>query len=184
MLYFAACGDLTVPIDETLSTADLLILRLQGAAPAPQPASFVVSNARRTVGRLTHDDGFNTLYVELDFPAGSLEALDGSPLGPEDSLAVAVSPRGGEYGMTLSPAGLELGSGVSMSFFFGSYADPMTLGGSTSYASWAEFVKVLAVWEEVTPGLWRRVGGSGVTPADEATAPLSEAGTFVVAAPR
>jgi hypothetical protein len=71
-----------------------------------------------------------------------------------------------------------------MTFFFATYADPQTLGGSASYSSWLDYVAALELWEEVAPGLWRRVSGSGVTASDAARGPVAAPGTYAVAAPR
>lgn len=182
----SACGDLTLPEEETLATADLLILGLQTQAPQPTGATFFVSNARRTVRRLIHDDGFNTPYVELAFPPGSIAAVSGTELGSNDSVQVTVTPRGGQYGITLSPAGLSFSpnNAPTITFFFATYADLQTLSDSDRYARWLEYVAALELWEEITPDLWRRVSGSTVTASDAATGSVEAPGTYVVAAPR
>lgn len=182
----AACGDLALPGLDTLATADLVILRVQSAAPQPHPLTFYVSNARRTTRRLVHPDGFNTLYVELDFPSGSLASVGGTALGPNDSVQVRVDPRPGEYGLTLSPSGLAFVAGREPTALFGfaTYADASVADPSTRYASRLAYLDALTLWEEVSPGLWRRVAGSGTAGTDAVRGRVSAAGRVVVAAPR
>ena len=83
-----------------------LPLAFQTTAPAPITTSFVVANDRPTVRQVLHPDAFNTPYVVLTFPGGSLASLDGTSLGPGDSVTIVIRPEVGLYGFTLSPRGL------------------------------------------------------------------------------
>lgn len=145
-----------------------------------------MANSRATVRQLVHDDGFNTLYVRLEFPSGSLAALAGESLGPNDSVRVTVAPRSGAYGITLSPSGLEFVSGrtPSATFAFATYADASVADQSGRYAGRLDYLDALTIWEEVSPDLWARVAGSGSTGTDEVGGALAAPGMFVVAAPR
>lgn len=171
---------------ETLPTADLLVLRIQGSAPSPGSLTFYVSNARPTVRRLVHNDGFNTLYVEVAFPSGALASLSGTPLGAADSAQVTLSPRSGQYGVTLSPAALTFVSGrePEATFSYAVYGDASVADGSATYAMRLDYLRALRLWHEISPGLWQRVSGSGAGGTDEVRGLLREHGTFVVAAPR
>lgn len=169
-----------------MRTADLLILPLKAEAPAPAAASFFVPNGRGIVRQLIHGDGFNTLYLRLEFPSGSLASVNGEPVAATDSVRVTLDPRAGAYGMTLSPAGLAFRSGAfpSATFSFARYGDASAAQGSTRYASAVEYAAALELWEEISPGRWRRVRPSGTTGADAVRGSLAAGGSFVVAAPR
>lgn len=183
-----ACSDLTIPGGgpATLPESELLFLPLDASAPPPTSRTFYVSNRRRIVERLTHDDGFNTPYVEIAFAANSLASLDGVSLGPADSVEVTVSPRDGEYGITLSPAGLELVSGreAELRFFYEVFGEASVADGSATYRTRLEYLNALRLWEEVTPGVWNRVTNSFVIDTDNLGARLSRGGVYAVGAPR
>lgn len=167
-----------------LATADLVMLPLAPSAPAPAPTTFVVRNATGTVRRVLHPDPFNTLFVELSFPAGSLASLGGVPLLANDSVTVTVTPLSGLYGFTLSPAQLVFarGSEPTARLVYAEYGD--LAAGAGSYASPSEFAAALDLWFEIGVDRWRRTAGSGPAGLDAVAGRLAEAGTFVVAAPR
>lgn len=186
ILLAISCSDLTLPIDTSRSSAELIALPMAAGAPAPTPRSFYVSNARRTVQRLQHADNFNTTFLELDFPPMSLASLDGSILSNDDSVLVTVSPRSGEYGFLISPAGLVMSSSASptVTLSFGVYGDATVGSTSGSYSTSAAYVDALDIWHEQTVDLWRIAGGSGSTGTDAVSARLELAGSFLLAAPR
>ncbi len=180
-----ACGDLDLNGDVTLSTDQLLVLPSQAGAPAVPLASFSVPNPDIVVRRLEHLDPFNTLYMEIRFPEGSLASLNGQPLTATDTVTITIEPRAGGYGMTVSPRGVAFASGAtpSVTFAFARYGDLSVANGS-QYATPVAYAAALALWFEVTPGRWRRVSGSGPVPTDAVASPLPEPGTYVIAAPR
>lgn len=182
----AACEDLTLPGTETLTTSQLLILPLQSTAPTPGSLTFWVVNNRTTTRRLTHSDGFNTLYVEVAFPPGCLASLNGTPVGSADSVQVTLSPRAGTYGVTVSPAGLDFasGNGPSAVFSFSTYADASVADGSPTYTTRLDYLDALSIWEEITPGTWHRVSGSGSAGPDEVAGALPDPGDYALAAPK
>lgn len=181
----AACGDLAPTGEPTLSTEELLILPTQASAPAVTQSSFYLSNARATVRLLLHNDAFNTLYLELRAPTGSLSSLNDQPLAPDDSVVITVQPRSGGYGLVLSPNGLEFTAArPTATFSFALYGDLALADGSAAYASRSEYADALALWFEITPGRWRRVSDSGLDGADAVTGRLAQPGTYAVAAPR
>lgn len=181
-----ACGDLGPPGGETVPTADLLLLPLAAGAPAPASASFWVRNDRLRERQLTHPDDFNTPYLELSVPPGTLASLDGVPLAVGDSVLVAVQPWPGAYGLTLSPAGLAftLDATPTVTFFYGVYGDLGVADGSPHYATRADYAAALGLWYEVTPGRWRATRSSGPAGADAVGGPIDNPGTYVLAALR
>lgn len=171
---------------DVLPTADLIILGLKPGALPPQTASFYVANARTVERQLIHNDGFNTLYVRLTFPTGSLAALSGQPVGSEDSVLVTVQPRSGAYGMTLSPATLTFAAGAgrpTAEFSFARYGDPEDAVGAR-YPNVGAFVNALSLWLEISPDRWARIANATASGLDAVAARLEEGGRFVVAAPR
>lgn len=182
----AACGEITFPRSRTLATGDLLVLPLQSGAPTPASLAFYVANSHGTTRRLVHADGFNTLYVEVAFPSGALAALDGTALGPNDSVLVTLTSRAGEYGLTLAPGGLTFVSGREplATFAFATYADASVADGSSQYASRGSYLDALTVWQETSPELWRSVQNSGASGTDEVQGILPAPGRYVLAAPR
>ncbi len=179
----AACGDLDFIGDTTLPTADLLILPLTPSAPAAPSAIFFVANDRVTTRRLLHTDQFNSLYLEVRFPVGSLATLNGTAVGPADSARVTLDPEPGGFGVTVSPNGLEFATRPTATFVFAAYGDISVATGS-SYGSPTAYAQALTLWYEVTPGRWRRVSGSGYTGNDAVSGSLAQPGTYIVAAPR
>lgn len=187
LLVAAACSDDTgVTATETLATSELLFLRQQANAPAPATTRFFVVNARETRRRVLHPDPFNNPYAEVVFPAGSLESLNGAPIGPGDSVEVTVQPRSGEYGLVLSPGGLEFSAAASptATFFYGRYGDLSVADASATYPDASAYAAALDLWAEVNLDRWRRTTGTGPSGTDAVTGRLSEAGVVAIAAPR
>jgi hypothetical protein len=178
-----ACSDLGFPGEPTVPTSDLLVLPFVAGTPVPTVTSFVVRNDQATVRRVLHPDQFNTLFVELSFPTGSLATLNGNPLGAGDSVTITVQPSAGSYEFILSPSGLEFASGAEptarLLIAYGNLA-----AGVGRYPSQAEYAAALSVWLEVTPGRWQRLAPAGQAGLDEVGARLGDAGAFAVAAPR
>jgi hypothetical protein len=185
-LVAAACGDAFTPGEEVLSTAELLILPQKPEAPAPEALSFYVVNSRASIQLMLHPDQFNNLYLELQFSVGSLDAVNGEPVGASDSVFVTVQPRPGAYGFTLSPTGL-LFSAASVpraTFSYARYGELSVADASPSYADRASYAAALEIWAETTIDRWRRPPGSSAAGTDAVSGPLATGGDFVLAAPR
>ncbi len=183
-LVFSACTDLGLPDGGVVGTADLFILPLQSTAPAPATGTFVVLNDRTVVRQIIHQDAFNTPFLELRFPGGSIVQVGGTPIGPSDSVTVVAQPAGGTYGVRLSPGDLEFDSSAlpSVRFFYGQYGDLNVSSGA--FDSPGDYADALALWYEVTPGRWERVAGSGPDGIDAVLGSLAQPGTYLVAAVR
>lgn len=176
-----ACADIGLPGDATVPTADLVVLDLQTTAPAPAAATFTVPNDRATVQTIRHPDPFNTLYLELRFPAGALQALNGAPLGAGDSVEVTVQPLAGGYGFTLSPSGLTFtGSAPTALLSFGRYADASA--GAAAFGDTDAYLAALELWTEVGLGRWAVARGSGPAGVDEVRASMDAPGSYLLAA--
>ncbi len=186
VLLLSSCSDLALPSDELLSIADLLVLSQQAIAPAPAPHSFWVQNSRPSVERIKHPDAFNTLYLELEFPAHSILSLDGSPFTESDSVYVTVEPRLGAYGFTLSPSDIIFNSSASPSatFSFSVYGDASAGSTSATYTSNVDFVAALDIWREVSVDRWQVAPGSRSPGIDTFIATVESSGQYVLAAPR
>lgn len=177
----AACTDIGLPGDQTVPTADLVVLDLQAAAPAPAAVTFMVPNDRATVRSLRHPDPFNTLYLELRFPAGSLASLHGTALAAGDSVEITVQPLAGGYGFTLSPAGVAFTADAPTALLsFGRYADPS--GGAAAFGDTDTYLAALELWTEAGLGRWAVARGSGPAGVDEVRASVDAPGSFLVAA--
>ena len=186
VLLLSSCSDLSLPSDDLLTIADLLVLSQQANAPEPDSRSFWVSNAHSSVERLNHPDAFNTLYLQLTFPAQSLASLDGTLLANNDSVYVTIDPHPGAYGFTLSPSDLVFSSSASPSatFSFSVYGDASAGGTSTTYTSSADFVAALDVWREASADRWQVASDSRSPGIDTYVATVESSGKFVLAAPR
>lgn len=174
--------DVELPDDQTVPTADLLVLGLQGSAPTPQLATFYVPNDRLTVRTIRHPDAFNTLYLELRFPAGALASLNGTTVAAHDSVAVTVQPLAGGYGFTLSPSGLAFtdAGAPSALLSFARYADPST--GAAAFGDTDGYLAALELWAEVGLDRWAVARGSGPAGVDEVRASVEAPGSFLLAA--
>ncbi len=185
-LFGAACADLTLPHDEVLTTAELLVLPQQAAAPPVDPISFWVYNSRLIARQLVHSGGFNIPYLDVSFPAQALVSLNGQPLSDSDSVRVTLQPRAGEYGFTLSPDNLLFDESRSptATFFFGIYGDASAGEASSSYGSASEYVAALDIWFEITIDQWSIAAASRPAGNDAVAAALESSGEYVLAAPR
>jgi len=164
----------------------LLILGLQSGAGPLAEESFYVVNSRLVTHRLLHADQFSTQYVEIRFPAGSIESLSGTAVGAQDSVLVTVGPRSGEYGITVSPATVVFSAGnlPRATFTYAVYGDRSVADGSATYATRDAYSAALDVWEQVTANQWQRTANSSTPGADEVSGSLSAGGVHIVAAPR
>lgn len=180
-----ACEDLSFP-GATVATDDLVVLAQAADAPAPGTASFWVTNAATRVRSLRHPDAFNTLYLELRFPAGSLDQLDGQPLGADDSVLVTVEPLAGGYGFSLSPDGLTFAAGAQPAalFAFGRYGDASVADGEPSFPDREAYLAALEVWRDVGLDAWSVARGSSAAGVDAMSASLDAAGRYWLAAAR
>jgi hypothetical protein len=185
LLAGTACEDVQLPGGGTVPTADLVVLPLQSGAPAVAPATFWVYNSRLVSQVLRHQDAGLNDYLRIDFPEGCLSRLNGSPLSVDDSVQVTVEARPGEYGLTLSPSGLEFTLETpTVTFFFGRYADLSIIAGEPSFPDEAAYLAALEVWEEVTVGQWRVARASGASGVDAIAAAVDAPGELLVAARR
>ena len=179
----AACVDVGLPTEDTVPTADLIVLGLAAAAPAPAATTFFVPNDRLTVRTLRHPDAFNTLYLELRFPAGALESLNGTVVAADDSVEVTVQPLAGGYGFTLSPSGLTFSDNAPTALLsFGRYADPAA--GAAVFGGTDAYLAALELWVDVGLDLWAVARGSGPGGVDEVRAFVDAPGVFRLAAAR
>jgi hypothetical protein len=180
------CGDAFTPGEEVLTTAELLILPQKSEAPAPEVLSFYVVNSRASVQLMLHPDQFNNLFLELQFSAGSLEAVNGEPVSATDSVLITIQPRPGAYGFTLSPAGLDFAESrrprATLSYV--RYGELSVADASPTYADGASYAAALEIWTETTVNQWLRVPGSSPAGPDAVAGFVAAGGDFVLAAPR
>jgi len=177
--------DIQLPVNETHSLDELLVVQRQATAPAVLGATFWVANDRATVRRLQHQDAFNQLFAEIRFAPGALAALDGQPVGPTDSVLVTVEPSAGVYGLAIGPSGLTFASGSrpSVLFSFGRYGDLSVADGS-SYTSREAYANALDIWEEIGFDRWQVASRSSAAGIDAVSASIVAAGEVVLAALR
>jgi hypothetical protein len=133
------------------------------------------------VRTLRHPDQFNTLYLELRFPAGALASLNGQLLAAEDSVEVTVQALPGGYGFTLSPSGLVFSDSPPTALFsFGRYADPSA--ALAVFPDREAYLAALDIWSEVGVDRWATARGSGPAGIDEVRATAEAPGRFRLAA--
>jgi hypothetical protein len=183
-LGITACENVNFPSGGTLATDDLLILPLSPSAPQPAGASFYVYNAHATTGTLLHNDGFNTLFAQLDFPRGSLARLNGVSLGADDSVLVTVTADAGVYGIRLAPDGLEFtpSGGPTLTLSYVRYGD-LTVAAGSRYADAAAYASALGTWFETSTDTWSQAGTGGAA-GSNVSATLAQPGHYIAAAPR
>ncbi len=180
----AACTDV-LSLATSRPRADLAVLRLQSAAPAPATARFFVSNAQATTRNLTHPDAFGTLFLRVRFPAGFLATVSGRAATAADSVEVTIQPESGTYGFTLSAsATFASANPVTATFFYASYGDFATSRAGSRYASANELAQALSIWREDLPDRFSEVTGSGPAGTDAVGGSVPSPGTYLVAAPK
>jgi len=186
VIALAACEDVSFPGNTTVSGSDLIVLGLSSSAPAVAATTFWVSNAATVVHTLRHADAQNTLYLQISFPAGCLESLNGQPLGPSDSVQVTIEPLSNGYGFTLSPSGLVFASGSAPTALlsYGRYADASVASGDPSYPTLSDYLDALEIWQEVGFDTWSIAPGSGPASTDEERATADTPGRYRLAARR
>lgn len=162
------------------------MLPQQAGTPAPSAATFYVVNSRTVARTLRHTDNALTVFADLEFPSASLASLDGTTLGPDDSVRVTVTPDVGLYGVSLSPAGLTFSAGArpTLTLSYARYGNLSAGLGSSRYADAQTYAAALDVWREVGLDRWSRAAGSAATRSDVVTARISAGGRYTVAAPR
>lgn len=145
---------------------------------------YYLSNAHTTIRALIHNDGFNTLFAQLEVPRGSLESLDGVALGSGDSVLVRFIADSGRFGVSLAPEGLRFASLArpTLTLSYARYGDLSVAAGSR-YPDQAAYAAALNIWHEASLERWSSTGGSGNAGTD-VSAGLSQAGHYLVAAPR
>ncbi len=186
LAWATACESVTDPRIVTLATAELLILGAQATAPSVATLSVYVVNSRPITVRLLHADQFNTQYVEVRFPTGSVESVNGLIVGPQDSVLVDIDARDSQYGMTISSGTLVFSAGnlPRATFTYAVYGDRSVADGSTTYASRDSYSAALDIWEQVSVDQWQQATNSSTPGSDEVSGSLTAGGLFVVAAPR
>jgi hypothetical protein len=178
------CEDLGVNAG-TVPRDALLALPLQAGAAPVAPATFWVYNDRLVTRSLNHQDAQVNPYLRIEFPPGCLSRLDGRQLSVDDSVQVTVEPGSGEYGMVLSPAGLEFTLETpTVTFFYGRYADLSAVTGDPSFPTEQAYLNALEVWQEATVGQWRVARGSSTAGLDALGAAVDAPGELLVAAAR
>jgi len=160
------CESATGPAVDSFSTAELL--------------------SRPITARLLHADQFNTQYVEVRFPAGSIESVDGLMVGPQDSVLVEIEARDSQYGMTISPGTLVFSAGnlPGATFTYAVYGDRGVADGSATYPNRETYSAALDVWEQASVDRWQRATNSSTPGSDEVSGSLLTGGIFIVAALR
>jgi hypothetical protein len=145
-----------------------------------------VYNDRLTVRELNHADAQLNPYLEISFPPGCLSSLNGAQLSVDDSVQVTVSALAGEYGLTLSPSGLEFTLETpTVTFFYGRYADlASVIGNEPSFPDQNAYLDALEIWEEAALGQWRRARSSSPAGVDAIGSSLDAPGELLVAAAR
>jgi hypothetical protein len=186
VLAAAACQDVSFPGSTTVSGSELLVLGLASSAQLPTAQTFWVSNGAALVRTLRHPDAFNTLYLQLSFPAGSLESLNGQPLASDDSVQVTLEPLASGYGFTLSPGGLVFSSQdpPTALLSFGRYADASVADGDPSFPTVTDYLDALEIWQEVGVDRWQVAPASQTVGADEMRCTVDAPGRYRLAARR
>lgn len=183
----AACGDIGGLGPATgRPRGELAVLLLQNSAPAPAGITFFVSNAQVTTRNINHPDAFNTPFLRLTFPQGSLATVAGRAATATDSVPVSVNPISGMYAFDLSASGttFSAGSAPTITFFYGSYGDFTASRAGSRYTSSTEYAQALTIWREEILDRLNPVVGSGASGVDAVGGSVQKPGTYYVAAPK
>jgi hypothetical protein len=143
-------------------------------------------NSQVIAHSIVHDDGFNTPFVTVEFPANCLETLDGQAVGDTESVQITISPAAGQYRFSLGPSGLTLrsGCGAQARFSFSRYGDLSVADASSTYLDRAAYAAALDLWREIGLGRWEIVPGSQPSGTDAVEGAMEASGSYVLAAPR
>ncbi|MDX2120543.1 MAG: hypothetical protein SF070_05675 [Gemmatimonadota bacterium] len=177
-----ACGRAGAPdpeapapaeISRTLPADQLLALEVAGVAPGDTSVTWPAALERRII--LRHGPPDNTVFVELEFPAGTFPAN-----GTLDSVTVTVQPIPGLYGFRVETS-LPPAAGGRVRFKYPVHFGA-TAAGLARYGTRARYERALLVLVQLDSLSW------GVLPstrpaADNLEAPLRGAGRYLVAAP-
>ena len=181
----AGCSDVLNVIAGT-GRSQLAILLQQPGARMPAAVEFFVSNGRTTTRTLSHPDGFNTQFLQVRFPPGSIASLNGRTAGSNDSVLVSVQPETGLYGFTLGASGVAFATSAAptVTFYYGRYGDFMGSLAGSRYTSATTYAQALNVWHEEVTDRFSVAPGSGSAGTDAVAGSVTGAGSYLVAAPK
>jgi hypothetical protein len=152
---------------------DAIVLETAGPQPADTTVTFVTGRPRVII--LRHGPPENVVFAELDFPAGSFATDSGR------EVRVEVRPRPGVYGLDIATS-VPLAEGASVVFKYARYfAAPAR--ARAVYGSDAAYERALAVGQVRADSLPALLPSTRPA-SDVVRAPLLQAGTYLVAAPR
>lgn len=177
----AACGRSTAhgstngpaPATGSVALAQALILGTSGPTPHDTAVTFPAGEARTIL--FPHASADNLLFAKFDFPPSAFAADTGR------DVTVRLRARPGVYGVDVETSAA-LGAGATVTFHYPRYFS-MPDAAHGVYGSDAAFERALAV---------ARLGNDSMLvflpstrpAADNLQAPLGDAGTYFVAAPR
>jgi len=147
---------------------------LETAGPPPSDTTVTVTAGEPRVIVLRHGPPENVVFAELVFPPRAFRADSGQP------VRVVVRPRPGVYGLDLTTS-VPLGEGASVIFKYARYFSAPARA-RVAYGSDVMYERALAVGQYLPGGAQLALLPSTRPVADNLEAPLSEAGTYVVAA--
>lgn len=182
----AACSDV-LSLATSRARSELAVLVLQGSAPAPAGAQFMLRNNAPLTRNFSHPDNALTPYLRLTFPSGSTATVGGAAAGANDSVLVTVQHVAGTYGFTLSTspaATFSSGNAPSATFFFGTYGDFTGSRAGSRYTTNNEFAQALGLWREESFDRFSEVPGSGPAGTDGVAGSLQGSGSYLAAAPK
>ncbi len=164
----ATAGPVTTQV---LPLDQLYLLEVTGVPPGDTALSIKAGAARTVI--LRHGAPDNNDFAELEFPA--------TVFAGRDSVHIEVHPRPGIYGVDFS-CDAPLGAGARIRFEYPVHFSA-PLGAQQRYGGPVLFERVLAIAQLREDGRYALLASSRPT-ADNLEAPLSAAGTYIVAAPK
>jgi hypothetical protein len=183
LLLLAACGGgRATPVTTAdgsgkardLPLEELYLLEMSGVPPEDTTVTFRTGSPRKVI--LRHGPPDNTVFVELEFPAGAYP----DSANPE-SVTVTLQPRPGIYGVDVTlTAPPKEGSRIRFKYPV-HFSAP--LAGVARYGSGLRFERALGIAVRKEDRIFSLMPSSRPA-SDNLEAPLAGSGTYLVAAPR
>jgi len=163
------------PPPRAYTAAEVFTVEVWGAQAPDTVVTFLASRAREVV--LRHGPPDNTVFAELEFPAGALV-----PPGGRDSVTITIRPVPGIYGITLSTdASLNAPARLTFKYpvHFAAPAD-----SRTRYPTDVLFEQALVVAQALDDGARFQTLRSSRPASDNLQAVVATPGRYQMVAPR
>ena len=183
LLGLAACHSSTGPAP-AIHRSDLLALARSDSAD-PIDRSLVFQNNKITSITWVNNDSAQTTFAIFHFFNQSVVSRNDTLLADTSTVTLNVSATPGVFGFTVSPTTVifNIAGPPTIDVSYAQYADFSVIDSAPSkYPNPAAFAQALKLYYESGPDQWKALNTGNASSL--ATAPLSQPGVYLLAAPK